>query len=81
MDKEEHRKFLEDLEWKRKHHSELLEKYPDMWVAIVDKKVVSAGKDLGKVESEAEKKTGIERKKIPVSFVESGAHIYDQIIL
>lgn len=75
------KRFLEDLEWKRKHHSELLEKYPDMWVAIVDKKIVSAGKDLGEVEREAEEKTGIDRKKIPVSFVESGARIYDQIIL
>ncbi len=78
---EEQRKNFEDLEWKRKHHSELLEKYPDMWVAIVDKTIVSAGEDLEKVEREAEKKTGISRKKIPVSFVESGAHIYDQVIL
>lgn len=55
---------MENLEWKRKHHSELVGKYPDMWIAIVDKKIVSAGKDLGKVESEAEKKTSIDRKKI-----------------
>lgn len=79
MSKEE--EFWKDLEWKRKHHTELLEKYPDMWVAIVNNKVVSAGKDLGDVEREAEKKTGKSRKEIAVSFVESGAHIYDQIIL
>lgn len=66
--------FWEDQKWAFEHHSELIDKYKDMWVAIVDKKIVSAGEDLGKVEEEAKKKTG--KKQIPVFFVECGAHIY-----
>lgn len=68
------KEFWEDQQWGLKHHSELIDKYKDMWVAIVDKKIVSAGEDLGKVEEEAKQKTG--KKQIPVFFVECGAHIY-----
>ncbi len=68
------KEFWEDQQWGFKHHSELINKYKDMWIAIVDKKVVSAGVDLGKVEEEARKKTG--KKQIAVLFVECGSHIY-----
>lgn len=68
------KEFWEDQQWGFKHHSELINKYKDMWVAILDKKVVSAGEDLEKVEEEAKKKTG--KKQIPVLFVECGTHIY-----
>lgn len=68
------KEFWEDQQWGFQHHSDLLGRYKDMWVAIVNKKVVSAGEDLGKVEEEAKQKTG--KKQIPVLFVECGAHIY-----
>ncbi|MFQ6120019.1 MAG: DUF5678 domain-containing protein [Methanosarcinales archaeon] len=61
---------LKNLEWRREHHSELAEKYPNMWVAIVDKKVVASHKRLGIVEVLAEKRTGIDRNKVTVSFIE-----------
>ena len=54
-------------------YTKLLEKYRDEWVAIVNKEVVAAGKDLGKVEKEAKRKTG---RDPAVMFVESGSHIY-----
>ena len=66
--------FWDDQQWGFAHHTELLPKYKDQWVAIVNKQVVSAGVDLGKVEDEAKQKTG--KTEIPVFFVECGAHIY-----
>lgn len=68
------KKYLEDLEWARNNHTELLKKYPDQWVAIVNKKVVSFGNDLSKVREEARSKTNL--TEIPVMFVECGEHIY-----
>jgi len=71
--------FWDDMKWGREHRSELLDKYRNKWVAIVDKKVVSTGKDLSKVEEEARWKT--DKKQIPTLFIDSGEHIYDQPIL
>ncbi len=68
------KKFWNDLKWARTHHTQLLKKYKDMWVAIFNRKVVASGKNLEKVENEAKKKTGM--LDIPVMFVECGAHIY-----
>ena len=68
------KEFWEDQQWGFQHHSELLDKYKDEWIAIVDKKVISAGHDLRKVKEKAREKTG--RREIPVLFVECGAHIY-----
>jgi len=66
--------FWDDQKWGFKNHSDLLKKYKDLWVAIVNKKVVSAGKNLAKVEEEAKRKC--KRKEVPVMFVECGAHMY-----
>ena len=68
------KKFWEDQKWGFKHHTKLLEEYRDEWIAIVNKRVVASGKDIGKVEEEARRKTG--KEFIPVMFVESGSHIY-----
>lgn len=67
------KRFWEDRKWGFDHYQELVDKYPDQWVAIVDKEVVSAG-NLGEAEAEAKRKTG--KKHIPVIFVERGSHIY-----
>lgn len=68
------KKFWEDQQWGFQHHSDLLSRYKDMWIAIVDKKVVSAGEDLGEVERKAKELT--KKEEIPVMFVECGAHMY-----
>lgn len=68
------KKFWEDQKWGFEHHSELINKYKDLWVAIVNKKIVSSGNDLAKVEIEAKQKTG--KKHVPVMYVECGSHIY-----
>jgi len=67
------KEFWDDQKWGFKHHTKLLEEHRDEWIAIVDKKVVSAGKDLTKVEEEAKEKTG---RHPAVMFVESGSHLY-----
>ncbi len=68
------KRYWDDLKWGRCHHTELLDKYKDKWVAIVNKKIVSSGKDLGKVKAVARKKTNI--RNVPVIYVECGEHIY-----
>src|SRR3989338_4272449 len=60
------KEFWDDQQWGFQHHQELIRKYKDQWIAIVNKQVVSAGVDLGKVETEAKQKTG--KEEIPVFF-------------
>ena len=38
--------FWEDKKWALEHYAELRRKYADMWVAIVNKKVVAFGENL-----------------------------------
>lgn len=75
MNKATH-EFWEDLRWGESHHTQLLSKYKDLWVAIKNKEVISFGSDLSKVKMEARAKTG--KEDVPVLFVECGEHIYAQ---
>jgi len=68
------KEFWEDAKWAEEHYSELIKKYPEEWIAIVDKKVVSRGENLALVREEARAKTG--RERIPTIFVECGDHVY-----
>lgn len=70
----ETKEYWEDMEWALDNYQKLMEKFPDEWVAVVKKKVVSSGKNLRNVEDEAKKRTG--KRRIPAIFVESGAHVY-----
>ncbi|MBI4162917.1 MAG: hypothetical protein HY513_04490 [Candidatus Aenigmarchaeota archaeon] len=54
--KEMTKEFWNDMNWARSNHGKLAKKYPDSWVAIVDKKVAAHGKNLGEVKKEAIKK-------------------------
>ncbi len=67
------KRFWEDKEWAFAHYSELLEKYQNMWIAVLNKKIIAASPDLGKVE---EIKAKAEDKHIPVIFLEDGSHVY-----
>lgn len=68
------KEFWEDAKWAEKHYSELVKKFPDEWVAVVDREVITSGKDLAKVKEEAKRRTG--REKIPTIFIECGDHVY-----
>ena len=72
----EPKEYFEDIEWAESNYSELMRKYPEKWVAIIDKKIVGVGKSINEAEKEAYKKTDVEIKRIPVIFVERGANIY-----
>lgn len=69
----EEKLFFEDREWALDHYSELIGKYPDLWVAIVDKKVIAATEDGSCIEI-AKEKTG--RKKIYHLFACDATTIY-----
>lgn len=45
-----------------------------MWIAVADKKVLVASKDLGEVGKKAH--TMVNREDIPYIFVEDGIHVY-----
>ena len=66
--------FWEDDDWAFDNYDMLVRSYPDQWVAVVDKQVISAGDDATKVIEMAEKKTG--RKEFPVIFVEKTIRVY-----
>lgn len=66
--------FWEDIKWGEEHYLELQKQYRDNWVAIVGKKVVCFGKNLGEVEEKAKKLT--KKETVYTLYIESGAHIY-----
>jgi nitrogenase molybdenum-iron protein alpha/beta subunit len=66
--------FWDDMKWAREHYAELVRKYPEKWVAIVNKVVVAVGDSIKSVKREAQERTS--KKHIPVIFVESGSHVY-----
>jgi len=68
------KEFWDDDEWAEKHYPELQKRFRDQWVAVANKKVITHGKNLAKVEEEARLKTG--KRHISVTFVESGDHVY-----
>ena len=47
--KTESQLFREDWEFLDAHYTELLEKYPEQWVAVVDKRVVGVAPDLDRL--------------------------------
>lgn len=67
------KEFWEDWNWVFSNYSKLVKQYPNQWVAVVNKKIVSSGA-LGEVEDKAKAKT--KRKHIPIIFIEDGSHVY-----
>ncbi len=72
------KEFWEDEDWTYDNYNDLVRMYPDQWVAVVDKKVVAAGKSATEVVELAERKTG--RKEFPVVFVEKVVRVYQNRI-
>ena len=68
------KEYWEDSKWASEHFTEIVRKYPDQWVAIVDRKVVAAGRTIADVEKIATEKTG--RDEFPIYFAERGIRVY-----
>ena len=51
-------RYFDDQKWISEHAQELTEQYPDQWIAVYNKEVVTAGKDAGEVLRSAKEKTG-----------------------
>jgi hypothetical protein len=67
------KRIIDDLMWGRKHHTELLEKYENEWVAIYNKQIIASDKDPEKVEQIARSKG---KEKFAIFYVDSGASVY-----
>jgi hypothetical protein len=52
------KEYIEDRNWAHEHTGEFVEKYPNQWVAVVNKEVVCVGKSLAEVEDVACRKAG-----------------------
>ncbi|MEW6203679.1 MAG: DUF5678 domain-containing protein [bacterium] len=68
------KEFWEDDKWIDENITELSRQYPNMWIAVVDKRVVASGENLREVIDKARELTG--REHIPTHFVEKGVHVY-----
>ncbi|MDI6794904.1 MAG: DUF5678 domain-containing protein [bacterium] len=66
--------YWEDRKWAYDHIDEIVKKYPNLWVGVVDKKVIVAGKMIAEIERIVQEKTG--RKDFPVILAERGIHVY-----
>ncbi len=73
--------LVEDLRWIEDHADELYAKYEGKWVAVVNQKIVAHGKDGGKVQKEAIAKTGRDRSRIAMRFLEYADAIYGQSLV
>jgi len=49
---------VKDFEWIDGHYVELQRRYPNMYIAVSNRKVLAAGKEFGKVYDEAVQKVG-----------------------
>ena len=67
--------FWQDQQWAFDHYPELVKRYEDRWVAVVNKRIVAASKSSVKAEEQAKTKTG-RQSPIAVVFVENGRHVY-----
>jgi hypothetical protein len=51
-----YREYARDRRWLDAHLDELVAKYPDKWVAILNEQVVAVGNDMGEVGREVDAK-------------------------
>lgn len=68
------KQYNQDTNWAFLHYAELSKKYPNMWVACAQKRIVAVGKSITNVLELARQK--VKSKQIPVIFIEKGIHIY-----
>ena len=67
--------FWRDQRWAFTHYPQLVKRYGDRWVAVVNRRVVAASKSSVKAQEQARSKTG-RQLPIAVVYVETGRHVY-----
>ena len=67
--------FWRDERWALDHYTDLVKRYKNRWVAVVNRQVVAASKSSVRAEAQARAKTG-RPSPIAVVFVEHGWHVY-----
>ncbi|MBN2541273.1 hypothetical protein JXI42_00245 [bacterium] len=68
------KEYWDDSRWANENIAEISKKYPNLWVAIVNRQVVASGKLISEVRKIAEKRT--KKKHFPVIFTEKGINVY-----
>lgn len=68
------KKYFEDFDWAYEHYTELAKKYPNKWVAVGNKKILSVSRSSTKALELAHKR--VKAEQVPVVFIEKGIHIY-----
>lgn len=69
------KEYWEDSAWVHENSTDLSQRYPNMWVAVVNKKVVAYGENLAEVRDKGKKISG--NKRAPVLILaEKGMHVY-----
>ena len=66
------KRYFEDKTWLRENLNELTEKYPNHWIAVLEKEVIIASKDLDKVKRVARQRAAeVAKGQCVYRFVES----------
>ncbi|MBC8182380.1 hypothetical protein H8E88_14860 [candidate division KSB1 bacterium] len=68
------KRFLSDREWAHKHFAEISKQFPNQWVAVYNKKIISANINGSEVEKTTSKKLG--HQDFFIFFAEKGIHVY-----
>ena len=69
--------YWQDEQWAFDHYPELVKRYGDRWVAVVNRRVIAASKSSVKAEKQAQAKM---RRQWPIAvvYVEAGRRIYNE---
>ena len=67
--------YWQDQRWAFAHYPDLVKRYRDRWVAVVNRRVVAASKSSVNAQKQARAKTG-RQLPIAVVYVETGRHVY-----
>ena len=71
--------YARDRRWLDAHLDELVAKYPDKWIAVLNEQVVAVGNDMGEVDREVEEK---HPNSEPVIWLaEETIHVYTHLAL
>ena len=68
------KEYWENSEWAYEHMKEISAKYPNQWVVVFDKKVITASRSGSEAERIAKEKVG--SREFVILFAEKGIRVY-----